>query len=599
MTSLHLQSNTDLIDEMRDAFFVLDAEWRFIYVNRTAENVLRVPRIRLLGRNLWEEFPAALASEFERQYRSVMEHRQVAQFEAYYPEPLNEWYDTTATPYLNGIAVQFRSLSATKQALREREEHYRSLFEHHPDAVGISGLDGSIVSVNESMVSMFGYTEEELIDMGWGRLCPEENREVLNRHFHEAIAGVPRKLETYGYGKHGERLELHVTFVPIRDGDATTGVFILSKDITERKQAEERLRDSESNLKRTLARLEETERLFRLISENSQDAITLSTPEGEVIYMSPGVTSLVGFAPEDVVGKQRASFYHEDDRRNIGVPDGQERFVSRNRARHKDGHYVWVETSNQLIRDETGRVVNVLGIGRNISERVKAEELMVKTEKLKLTGQLAAGIAHEIRNPLTAIKGFLHMMRAGRPSKPEYVDVMSAELGRIEEIVNELLLLAKPNRTYFARRNLVEIARQVVTLMETEANLQGTEIHLVGLPGELWIDCDENQLKQVFINFVKNGLEAMPGGGRLVIELARNGEEAVAAFADQGEGIPADVLARIGQPFFTTKEKGTGLGLAVSITILESHRGAVSFDSALGRGTTVTVRLPLLPASHE
>jgi two-component system sporulation sensor kinase A len=585
------------IEELRDAFFMLDAEWRFAYVNRMAETVLDRPRDRLLGGVIWDEFPAAVGTAFEWEYRRVMEERVIVQFKEFYPEPLNRWYDVTASPYEEGITVHFRDITESKLELEGSRELYRSLFLHHPDGVGIATTDGAIVSVNASMVSLFGFPEEELLGASWIRLCPEENRSEAAGRFEAALVGLPQRFETYAFASDGRRLELHVTFVPIRVGAEVAGVFVLSKDITERKRAEEGLRQSEAELKRAHERLTETEKLFKLISENAQDAITVSSPDGVVQYISPGVSTLLGITPEEAIGRRRTDFYHAEDQAKIGVPDGQERYVSTNRIRRKDGSYMWIETSSKLVRDGTGRVVNVLGIGRDISERVKAEELMLKSEKLKLTGQLAAGIAHEIRNPLTAIKGFLQLMKNGYPVKQDNLNVMNDELRRIEAILNELLLLAKPNKTAFAARDLGEVLRHVATLMETEANMRDSELIAIVPPGETFIDCDENQLKQVFINFVKNGIEAMPQGGRLEIELARDGAEAVVTIADQGEGILPDVLARIGQPFFTTKEKGTGLGLAVSMTIVESHRGAVSFDSALGGGTIVTVRLPLLPTS--
>jgi len=590
----------NFIEQLRDAFFVLDAEWNFIYMNRMAEECLFAAREGLLGKNLWTAFPGAVGTLFEREYRRVMAEGVISQFEEYYPFPLNRWYHVTASPCMEGLAVQFRDVTETRQALLQSQEAYRSLFEHHPDAVCAVTKDGIIRSVNPAMLRLYGYSADEILKLDARRLCAEENLIAMERRFRAAAAGTPQKYETYAYAKDGRRLDLHVTLVPIHDGNGgISGVFGISKDISERKHAEEQLRRSEANLRQALERLHDTEALFRLISEHAQDAITLSTPDGIVQYMSPGVTGLTGYTPEEVVGRKRTDFYHVEDHPKVGVPEGQESFVSVNRIRHKDGHYVWIETSQKLIRDERGNVVNILGIGRDVSIRVEAEELMLKSEKLKLTGQLAAGIAHEIRNPLTAIKGFLQFMRTGHAFKPEYVDVMGAELKRIETILTELLLLAKPNATSFARKDLTDIVGQVVTLMETEAHLTGTELVLRTDGEALPIECDENRLKQVFINFVKNGIEAMPKGGKLNVETRREGVEAVLTFADEGVGIPEETLRRIGQPFFTTKEKGTGLGLAVSFTIVESHRGTVSIESEVGKGTTITVRLPLLPASLE
>src|SRR5690606_5088484 len=229
---------------------------------------------------------------------------------------------------------------------------------------------------------------------------------------------------------------------------------------------------------------------------------------------------------------------------------------------------------------------------RDISDRIKAEELMIKSEKLSIAGQLAAGIAHEIRNPLTAIKGFLQLFNDDFDGKQNYFDIIFSELNRIELILSELLLLAKPSEIKFKNKDIRTILRDVVTLLETQAILQNIQINIEFQNEESIITCDENQIKQVFINLIKNSIDAMENGGNIYIRSIVTQEFIYLLFIDEGCGIPKSILDRIGEPFYTTKEKGTGLGLMVSYNIIENHNGEIKVDSKENEGTTFEIMLP-------
>ncbi|MBP1935082.1 ATP-binding protein [Ammoniphilus resinae] len=226
----------------------------------------------------------------------------------------------------------------------------------------------------------------------------------------------------------------------------------------------------------------------------------------------------------------------------------------------------------------------------------KSHEMLQYTEKLSITGQLAAGIAHEIRNPITAIKGFLQLMRSGTEDKKSYLNIMTSEIERIEQILSELLMLAKPQESKFERKDITLLLDQVVTLLSTQAILNNVEIVTAEPRAHLpFVDCDENQLKQAFINYIKNAIDAMPTGGTLVIRVEQLGTEKIKiSFTDRGMGMPEEVLSQLGQPFYTTKEKGTGLGFMISKKIIENHAGEVNVTSEINSGTTVEVRLPMV-----
>jgi two-component system, sporulation sensor kinase E len=173
-----------------------------------------------------------------------------------------------------------------------------------------------------------------------------------------------------------------------------------------------------------------------------------------------------------------------------------------------------------------------------------------------------------------------------------YFDIMLSELDRINFIVSEFLVIAKPQAVKFQVKDTASILLSTVALVNTQAIMQNVEIVTrfnEPLPSVL---CDENQIKQVFINVLNNSIEAMPDGGVIEIEMFADGPNVVLRFSDKGVGIPEERIPRLGEPFYTTKEKGTGLGLMVSYKIIENHRGRMSIKSELGQGTTVEISLP-------
>jgi len=215
-------------------------------------------------------------------------------------------------------------------------------------------------------------------------------------------------------------------------------------------------------------------------------------------------------------------------------------------------------------------------------------------EKQAAAGQLAAGIAHEIRNPITAIKGFLQLIKSEHHGEAMYFNVIDSEINRIEGILKELLVLAKPTKVQYQKLNIRLLLEQVLTIMESQVLLNNIWVEKRFDLKEETIYGDENQLKQVFINYIKNAIEAMPDGGVLLIECSQCPENRVLIrIIDQGKGIPLNIIDRIGEPFFTTKEHGTGLGMPVSYQIIEEHKGDINIISNTD-GTCIEVNLPIL-----
>lgn len=236
-----------------------------------------------------------------------------------------------------------------------------------------------------------------------------------------------------------------------------------------------------------------------------------------------------------------------------------------------------------------------LTIGKDITEKKEqTEKLLLKSEKLALLGQMAAGIAHEIRNPLTSIKGFIQLFKSNHIQE-EYYNIVLSELDRINSIVGEFLVLSKPSASIFVEKDLNDLMRDVITIMSTQSSLNNVQIYAEFDSNLPMICCEEAQLKQVFLNLFKNAIEAMPDGGNIYLKVKDYGKGTILIqVIDEGVGIPPERIPTLGEPFYTTKEKGTGLGLMTCYKIIESHKGQLSIHSEVNKGTTIDIVIPTM-----
>ena len=231
-------------------------------------------------------------------------------------------------------------------------------------------------------------------------------------------------------------------------------------------------------------------------------------------------------------------------------------------------------------------------IGRDISQQKIAEEMLLRKEKLSVVGELAAGIAHEIRNPLTSIKGFIQLLEENEHVPDQYLTVMSSEMDRINQIVGELLILSKPQMREYQSFDMSEVLRYVIKVMGHEALLKGITLNVQMPSSPVQVYGDKNQCIQVFINIIKNAIEAMDEGEIEVDSIIRD-DTIMIVIQDHGVGIPVNRLKRLGEPFFTLKEKGMGLGLTISQKIIEEHKGSLHIESEVNKGTRVEVTFPV------
>ncbi|WP_456274416.1 ATP-binding protein [Bacillus sp. AK031] len=338
---------------------------------------------------------------------------------------------------------------------------------------------------------------------------------------------------------------------------------------------------------------------YQTLIDNSIDTVALVT-DNVFQYINKAGLKLFGAKHEDeIIGKSVLEFIDSADHNDvlrrtinvIGNPDSPP--VIKERLFYRlDGTKRFVESVVMPFDIDNKPSVQV--ILRDITEQKQHHEHNVKTEKLLTAGQLSAGIAHEIRNPLTSIKGFMQLLEGKIPEENQrYVEIMREEIDKIERITGEMLSLSKPQAIIKNSHNLVTLLEEVITLLEPQATLKNVEIKSNVAYNDLRINSDKQQLKQVFINLIKNAIESMEDGGVVTVGMKQRGKDIEVAIKDSGCGIPPHLITQINEPFFTTKGTGTGLGLTICHTILKEYNGELSVESKEKEGTIFTVSLPI------
>lgn len=383
---------------------------------------------------------------------------------------------------------------------------------------------------------------------------------------------------------NGETKILDVIKVPLfHSNGARKALIVIGRDITEQKMADKKLAQSEQR--------------YKSLFKYNPDVVYMIDLHGVITDLSPHFEVVTGYKTEEFIGKSILRIIDEEYRNQAieifkHVLKNEEGTTNHEvQLLHKDGskRIVSCTTVPMIVENQ---MVGVIGYGQNVTEWKRTEEQLRKAEMLSTLGELAAGVAHEIRNPLTALRGFVQLLHRKDTTDPHYYEIMLNELDRINNIVSELLVLAKPQKITFEKEDIRSIVKDVMSLLETQANFHGVEMTKEEEEHLPLIDCEGNQLKQLFINLIKNSFEA--NASHVKVEINRKDDtHIVVTVRDNGSGISKERLKHLGEPFFSYKEKGTGLGLTVSYRIIEFHKGSIVFDSKLGEGTTATVTLPI------
>jgi PAS domain S-box-containing protein len=492
----------------------------------------------------------------------------------------------------------------------ENQHHFRLLVESVTDyAIYMLDRNGVVMNWNAGAERIKGYKADEIVGHNFSCFYTQEDR----------AAGLPRKTleiaeregryegEHVRVRKDGTRFWASIVVDAIRNEKGQLiGFAKITRDISERRAAEEALRESE--------------RQFRLLIEGVTDyAIFMIDPNGIITRWNAGAQRIKGYAPHEIIGQHFSRFYTEEDRaaglplRSLYAATQNGRSDSEGWRVRKDGSRFWASVVLDAIKDEDGKLIGFAKITRDVTERREAQEALQRAQeqlahaqKMEALGQLTGGIAHDFNNLLMVVSGQATLMKK-RITEPK--DIRSLEA--IEYAVSLGARLTRQLLSFGQRQPLnpstISLNERVLSFRELLASSVRGNIKLeINFAPEVWpIFADPTELELALVNLVVNARDAMPGGGSVSLSTAnRNvgprdlleieGEFVAISVRDTGTGISPENLSRVFEPFFTTKAqgKGTGLGLAQVYGFAKRSGGAVTVASRLGRGTTMTIYLP-------
>ena len=326
--------------------------------------------------------------------------------------------------------------------------------------------------------------------------------------------------------------------------------------------------------------------------------VAVTDVKGRIMSVNDKFVEISGYSREELIGQDHrlinSSYHSKEFIRNLWqtIANGRIwRGELRNRA--KNGSYYWVDTTIVPFLDERGKPYQYMAIRYDITDRKRSEELLREQGALARLGEMAAVVAHEVKNPLAGIRGALQVIGGRLPEQSRdraIIGDVVVRLDALNEIVHDLLVFARPRELRLGPVSVAELLEGTAALLKKDPAYAGVDVSITG--DKPTIAADPEQLKTVFLNLLLNAAQASGTGGDVRVAVAQTNGLCRVSIADQGPGIPAEIRPKIFEPFFTTKHRGTGLGLPTAKRVVEAHRGSIEFESPPAGGTVVTVTLP-------
>jgi two-component system sensor histidine kinase/response regulator len=614
---------TRILESITDAFYALDRDWRFTYINPQAELQLRKSRDELLGKVVWDEFPTSVGSTFDRIYHEALATGRSVTFEEYYP-PLGTWFEVRAYPSADGLSVYFRDVTE-----RRRAEEALRLANARLD-LALRGSNIIIVELNipgddlqdgrwewvSAGDQVGGYDRSEVATdfaATMARLHPDDRERVLGA-LQAHLSGQTREFEAEGrilYKDGSYRWRL-VRGAAVRDAEGRAIRFMMSAvDITDLKRAEEALRASEA--------------WFRFMANTMPQIVWTARPDGSPEYLNDRFAEYTGLPVAEVTGERWLSVLHPDDRERTmtiwmgDVAKGSDHDIEY-RIRSADGRHRWFKSRGLPVRDESGLIVKWLGTITDIDDQKRAQEALREAKEAaeaasRAKDEFLANVSHEIRTPMNAILGMteLALDTPLTGEQREYLAIVKSSADALLKVINDLLDFAKIEAGKLeldhADFSLRHVLGETLRALALRAHRKGLELACriqPEVPDALIGDA--GRLRQVLLNLVGNAIK-FTEQGEVVVRVEAGVEPTSTepdpsvpgpqpslvlhfAISDTGIGIPWERQEKIFRAFeqgdnsTTRRYEGTGLGLSIAARLVALMGGQIAVESEPGRGST-------------
>lgn len=601
----------DILESMTDAFYTLDVNFNFTYVNQEAQRILGHSQATLVGQNIWSVFRPVRGTELEHQYRRALAEQVTTRFEYYY-SPFASWYEIFVYPFANGLSVYFRDITprrAIEEDLRYSQNRLRKILDSLIVFAAVITTDAEVIEVNQKALALASLEPEDVLhqkfcETYWWSYNPEIKAQ-LSDGIERAAQGQSVRYDLSAKVADNQYILVDFSIVPIFNTEGEIEYLIASGiDVSDREASKQALKASEDEL--------------RLITEVIPQQIWTALPNGQIDYINQRWLEFTGITLQQVQDLGWESIVHPEDLERIkqtwnqAVMSGRE-YNMEARLRKADGSYRWFLGRARPLRNQEGIIIKWYGTNTDITLIKELEaQLKQQTEDLiqanRLKDEFLAIVSHELRTPLNPILGWSQLLASGRldlDKTTQGIEIIERNARLQAQLIDDLLDVSRILRGKLDLQvtplNPEAIIKSALATVQLSAEAKAIQISTDFQANIGQISGDAARFQQIIWNLLSNAIKFTPEGGQVIVKLQQSGNQALIQVQDTGQGITADFLPFVFDRFrqaesaTTRKFGGLGLGLAIVRHLTEIHGGTVSVTSpGENQGAIFSVKLPLM-----
>lgn len=598
MKKLYIKGE-ELFEKATDYCFIVNQDGLILDVNPSAVEKLNISREELLNKPIVELLSVESRENFKKVFHNSIKEKKASSIEAELLNTSSENVNVSISIFkLNGKGenalyfVSARDISEQRRAQLQLLR-FANAIHYTVNPIEITDVEGKIIYVNPAFEKVTGYTKQELLGKNPNILnSGRQPKEFWKNVWETILKGKVWTGEIENKTKNGNIINERLLISPIIDPSGKLIGFLgIHNDLTEQKK-----------LENELARVSA---YMAAILDDSTDAIIGLDCDFNIRSWNKGAEKIYGYKAEEIIGKNFSVLVPPDLIKSGELDFLNEEFRKKGFIRNyeterltKDGRRITIEMTRTLVKDSGGNIIGSSAIVRDVTEIKKLKRQISHAEKLSVVGQLAAGIAHEVGNPLTSISSIVQVIQrtTNDTFAIEKLELVKNQINRIARTIRELVDFSRPSNYEIRQTDVNKVLQDAVNIVRYGKKSRDINFVLELSDKIPKITLVQDQIIQVFINILLNAVDAMDGKpGEIKVKSELYGNNIKIHFIDKGKGIPDEIKSKIFEPFFTTKKvgEGTGLGLWVSYGIVKNFGGDIDFESQVGKGSTFTISLPI------